>query len=244
VPGSCYERLRADVLAGRFEPGGVLLETVLARRYGVSRTPVREALGRLDQDGLLRRAARGYQVRSGTPEDVLEIYEARIALDSAAAFGAARRRTDLDLARLRHLHDAAYSSRDPDVIRDLNAQWHVALWRAAHNRTIESLLTSLTAQLRIYDRAPGDGSAPAGAAPAGAAAPAVPGPASSPDSPVFVDPGASDDLARTRAEHAQVLAAIIAQDAGLARDALAAHLARSRDLRLAAFARGAPGASD
>ena len=77
---SCYERIRADILAGRFEAGAALLETVLAGQYGVSRTPVREALARLEQDGLLLRVVRGYRVRSGTAEDVLEIYEARIAL--------------------------------------------------------------------------------------------------------------------------------------------------------------------
>ncbi|MFD0689728.1 GntR family transcriptional regulator [Actinomadura fibrosa] len=146
-----YERLRDDVLAGRFPAGTPLLETVLAASYGVSRTPVREALARLAQDGLLKRAARGYEVRSGTPQDVLEIYEARIALEGQAAFGAAERRTDLDLARLRHLHDAAG---DPAAAREAHAQWHAALWRAGHNATIEALLERLTAQLRIYDQTP------------------------------------------------------------------------------------------
>lgn len=146
-----YERLRDDILAGRFPAGSVLLETALAAHYSVSRTPVREALGRLEQDGLLKRAARGYQVRSGTFEDILEIYEARIALEGQSAAGAAARRTDLDLARLRHLHTAAEAA-DPAQARELNSQWHRALWCAAHNATIENLLTRLTAQLRIYDR--------------------------------------------------------------------------------------------
>ncbi|GAB2836638.1 GntR family transcriptional regulator [Actinocorallia aurea] len=146
-----YERLREDVLAGRFPSGAPLLETVLAAQYGVSRTPVREALTRLAQDGLLRRASRGYEVRAGTPEDVLEIYEARIALEGQAAASAAERRTDLDLVRLRHLHEEAS---DPATAREANSRWHRALWQAAHNTTIEALLTRLTAQLRIYDRTP------------------------------------------------------------------------------------------
>jgi DNA-binding GntR family transcriptional regulator len=204
--------IRSDILAGQFDAGGVLLETALGRRYGVSRTPVREALGRLEQDGLLRRAVRGYVVRSGTPEDVLEIYEARIALESAAAFGAARRRSDLDLARLSHLHSAAGSSSEPGTVRELHSQWHEALWRAGHNGTIESLLGGLLVRLRIYDRAASGESGGSEVA-------------------------AEHSLEDSQAEHAVVVAAISAQDAAAARDALAAHLARSRDLRLAAFAR-------
>jgi DNA-binding GntR family transcriptional regulator len=207
VSGSCYERIRADILAGRFDVGVPLLETVLAPLYEVSRTPVREALARLEQDGLLRREIRGYRVRSGTAEDVLEIYEARMALESAVASHAAQRRSDLDLARLSHLHSEAAGSADPAVIRDLHTQWHLSLWRAAHNTTIESLLTGLTTRLRIYDAI-------------------TPGPATP-----------ETELATSQAEHTQVLAAITAHDAPAARDALSAHLARSRDLRLTAFAR-------
>jgi DNA-binding GntR family transcriptional regulator len=149
-----YELLRADVLAGVFEPGTALLETTLAERYEISRTPIREALGRLEQDGLLERATRGYRVCSGTAQDVLDIYEARVALESEAAAGAAVRRTDLDLARLLHIHAVAGERTDPAEIRELNSEWHVALWQAGHNRTVLALLTRLTAQLRIYDRGP------------------------------------------------------------------------------------------
>lgn len=205
-----YDLLRRDVLTGRFEPGEILLETVLAARYGVSRTPVREALGRLEHDGLLERAARGYRVRSGTSQDVLDIYEARIALEPQAAAGAAARHTQLDLARLRHIHARARELADPDDISALNAEWHVALWQASHNATIVALLTRLTAQVRIYDR----GTLESGV-----------------------------DLEATLVEHDEVLAAITARDARAARDLLADHLGRSRDLRLARFAQGAAASS-
>ncbi len=202
--GRAYELLRGDVLAGLFEPGTVLLETALAARYGISRTPVREALGRLEQDGLLERAARGYRVCSGTAQDVLDIYEARVALESEAAAGAAARCTDLDLARLLHIHEVAGGCADPAEIRSLNAEWHVALWQASRNRTIVTLLTRLTAQLRIYDRTPHE---------------------------------TAEDLRKTRLEHTRVLAAITARDPDAARAHLAGHLLRSRELRLAQFAR-------
>jgi len=198
-----YDLLRSDVLAGVFEPGTTLLETTLAERYGVSRTPIREALGRLEQDGLLERASKGYRVCSGTAQDVLDIYEARVALEAEAAAGAAARCTDLDLARLLHIHAITGERTDPGEIRQLNSEWHVALWQASHNRTILTLLARLTAQLRIYDRGPHE---------------------------------TTEDLDKSRVEHAHVLAAITARDPEAAKAQVAKHLLRSRELRLAQFA--------
>lgn len=151
-PPAVYEVLRSDILTGAFEAGSLLLETALAGRYGTSRTPIREALVRLEYDGLIERAGRGYRVRSGTADDVLEIYEARIALEAAAVTAAATRHSELDLARLRHLHELAAAERDPDQVRSLNSEWHSVIWQAAGNATIANLLTRLTGQLRIYDR--------------------------------------------------------------------------------------------
>ncbi|HEY0216643.1 MAG TPA: GntR family transcriptional regulator, partial [Cellulomonas sp.] len=146
-----YERLRDDVLAGGFGPTQLLNETGLAGRYQVSRTPIREALARLEQDGLLERAPRGYRVRAGTPGDVLEIYEARIALEGLVAASAARRCSELELARLEFLAQAAAEAITPEEERRLNSQWHRDLWRAAGNSTVDGLLVRLTTQLRIYD---------------------------------------------------------------------------------------------
>ena len=199
-----YEALRSDVLAGTFGTGEVLQETTLADRYQVSRTPVRESLARLEHDGLVERVGRGYRVKSGTPEDVLEIYEARIALEAQAALGAADRRTALDLARLHHLHDLAGASQDAGLTRALNSEWHVVLWQAAHNRTIEALLARLIAQLRIYDRGSEE---------------------------------SADDLELTHREPADVAAAIENRDGERAGALIAAHLTRSRSLRMDRFAR-------
>lgn len=149
-----YVRLRTDILAGKFAQPAVLLETTLSATYGVSRTPIREALNLLVHEGLLERAPRGFRVRSGTAEDVVEIYAARIALESEAAASAAARRTDLDLARLEQVHRECCSGTDPDATRAANFEFHQVLWAAAHNATITALLERLTTQLRIYDSGP------------------------------------------------------------------------------------------
>jgi DNA-binding GntR family transcriptional regulator len=145
-----YAELRRDVLDGAFAPDDLLQESPLAARYGVSRTPVREALARLEQDGLLERVPRGYRVRSGTPEDVLDVYDARTALEGVAAAAAADRRSALELARLESLHEDAATA-GPEEQRRLNTLWHEALWAASHNATVTGLLVRLTSQLRIYD---------------------------------------------------------------------------------------------
>ncbi|MCW2874689.1 GntR family transcriptional regulator [Actinacidiphila oryziradicis] len=149
-----YRRLRQDILDGRFPKGAPLMETSLSAQYGTSRTPIREALNLLEHDGLLERAPRGYRVRSGTPEDVVEIYEARIALESEAAGAASLRHTDLDIARLQHLQDSCCRMTDDTEARAGNFRFHEAVWRAAHNSTIARLLVKLNTQLRIYDSGP------------------------------------------------------------------------------------------
>ncbi|MDP9829085.1 GntR family transcriptional regulator [Kineosporia succinea] len=149
TPGTLFELMRSDILAGEFGATALLQELPLAERYRVSRTPVREALARLEHEGLVEKTGRGHRVRAGTAEDVLEVYEARIVLEGQAAASAAERRSELDLARLQHLHAQVLSG---EAERSAHSSWHATIWRASHNRTIEELLHRLTAQLRIYDR--------------------------------------------------------------------------------------------
>ncbi|GAB3175235.1 GntR family transcriptional regulator [Streptomyces incanus] len=149
--GSHYARIRRSILDGQAPPGTVLIPTGLSTQFNVSRTPVREALIRLEQEGLVTRATRGYVVRTRTPQEILEICEARIALESSAAQAAATRRTELDLARLVHVHECAVASADPAELQDLNEQWHRAVREAGHNATIIELMDRLDAQLKVYD---------------------------------------------------------------------------------------------
>lgn len=152
--GRQYLRLRQEILDRAVAPGELLLETALSARYGVSRTPVRAALVRLEHDGLIERVHRGYRVRTGSAEDVLDIYEARIALEAVAAETAATRRTELELARLVHVHDESVAAADPGAANALHRRWHEMMWAACHNGAIVSALTRLCSQLTIFDNAP------------------------------------------------------------------------------------------
>lgn len=149
---SVYEQLRESIVNGKHAPGTPLVETTLAAEFSVSRTPIREALRRLEQDGLVQRGSRGMHVRSRSPEEILEIYEVRIALEVAAARAAAERRTPLDLARLEQIHQAmlAVSTDDPDGLASTNRRFHEILWSMSHNATLIDLLDRLHAHLIRY----------------------------------------------------------------------------------------------
>jgi DNA-binding GntR family transcriptional regulator len=140
-----YEALRAEIASGRLPPASALVETALAARFGVSRTPVREALRRLEQDRLVERGERGLRVREADPQEVLELYEARVLLESAVARAAAERRGAGDLALLEGLLDADLRDgvTDPVERARRNQTFHEALWRAAGNRVLVDLLQRL-----------------------------------------------------------------------------------------------------
>jgi DNA-binding GntR family transcriptional regulator len=144
-----YERLRRDILGGRLPAGTALRETALAERYGVSRTPVREALRRLEHDKLLEAGDRGLRVRQPSHEEVVQVYDARILLEGAAAEQAARMRGEADLALLDGLlaRDLALADPSPETRADTNIEFHQAVWRATHNPVLIDLLQRLSLHL-------------------------------------------------------------------------------------------------
>ncbi|MEV6923717.1 GntR family transcriptional regulator [Dactylosporangium sp. NPDC051485] len=148
-----YSRIRRRIIEGHVTPGLTLGEAQLSTEYGVSRTPVRNALARLEQDGLLERVRFGYAVPVRSPEQVVELFEARIILDLAAAELAAQRRSEVDLARLRHLLEQAEAATGADLIH-INDAFHGALREAAHNPTVAQLASRVDAQLAAYEAQP------------------------------------------------------------------------------------------
>jgi DNA-binding GntR family transcriptional regulator len=149
---SLYHQLLEEVLQGRLLPGEVLVETQLGKRFGVSRTPIREALRMLEQDGVLERVNRGMRVRPTSPEEVLEIYGVRTILEAAAARDAASRRSDYDLATLDRLFGTMAEAKGatPMELAGINRSFHRAIWEAAGNRTLLDLLERLAVHLRRY----------------------------------------------------------------------------------------------
>jgi DNA-binding GntR family transcriptional regulator len=137
VAEAAYATLREAILAGHLRPGDRLAEEQLAREFGVSRTPIREAIFRLEAEHFaIRVVRRGLVVRTIPEEQVLEVYTVRAALDQLAAALAAQHATVPERARLHWLNDqfeAAAERGDPGYMAELNIQFHEALCEAAHN---------------------------------------------------------------------------------------------------------------
>jgi DNA-binding GntR family transcriptional regulator len=99
--------MRAEILSGDLAPGTRLHQGELAKRFGTSRIPLRDALARLEQDGLVEiDARRGARVRELTVEDVVEIYDIRLLLEPLAVRLAVEALTDESVRRLTYLSEA------------------------------------------------------------------------------------------------------------------------------------------
>ena len=146
---SIFRTLRSEILSGVHQPGASIRETSLAQRFGVSRTPVREALSRLQQERLLERVARGLQVPQMDPQQVIQIYDMRILLEEEAARQAARSRQFPDLMRLDALLQRDRHLQEPDDHTRIitNLEFHAAIWNCAHNAVLRDLLDRLSTHL-------------------------------------------------------------------------------------------------
>jgi DNA-binding GntR family transcriptional regulator len=152
-----YETLRERILQLSYAPGEVLREVPLAAELGFSRTPVREALARLEHDGLLERTARGVRVRKRTVDEVVEVYETCLILEPEAARLAARRRTPRNLLALRDALERPDGEEGGTQVRAQLDRWHFAVWDAAHNASLAELLRHVSAQIIVLPYGPRTG---------------------------------------------------------------------------------------
>lgn len=140
-----YAMLREEIVSGRFASGRRMREVELATLLGISRTPTRLALSRLENEGLLELKPRlGLVVASLDYEAMEELYEMRAALEGTAAALAARHASTRDLDVLRQLiAEEASLSTDPALRHRHNRLFHSALYQAAHNRFLMKSLEAL-----------------------------------------------------------------------------------------------------
>ncbi len=192
--------LAQDIASGRFAPGTALDETEIAAHYGVSRTPIREAIRQLTASGTLEtRAHRGAVVRTFSEGELDDMFAVMADFEGLCARGAALAMTEAELGALDDIMAAAaarVAAADREGYATLNNAFHDAIYRGAHNAYLMQLTLETRDRLAPFRRAQ------------------------------FAAPGR---LARSLAEHRGVVAAIRARDAAAAFDAMRAHIVIVRE---------------
>ena len=145
-----YDRLVEEIRLGEMKPGDRLVETELAARLGLSRTPIREAIRQLESDGLVTHIPRsGAVVRRLDYAEITELYEMRAVLEGTAARFAARAASEIELAELEAINAEMRTARDTRQLYVANRQFHAVLLNAARNRFLVRAVDAVQKTLLI-----------------------------------------------------------------------------------------------
>lgn len=149
-----YQALRSAIVEGQLAPGVRIYETTLAKRLGVSRNPVREAIRRLQQDGFIEvRPRNGIYVAQYGVDEVRDLYQIRAALEGTAAALAAQRMTDDELAGLdtvlERMERATARHAKHATVREADS-FHLTIHRGARSPRLVAILDQLYGQIAHF----------------------------------------------------------------------------------------------
>lgn len=149
-----FQYLREAIVTGKLIPDDHLVEEELAKKLKVSRTPVREAIRKLELEGLVKHSPRrGVVVRKFTTKDAEEIYDLRSVLEGYAGSMAAQNIDAEQLAKLRSLLEQMKENMNKgnsQLEMDLHKEWHYTLYAASKNQRLEKLLNDYGDYLQIF----------------------------------------------------------------------------------------------
>ncbi len=149
-----YNTLRDAILRGDMQPGERLMEIHLANKLGVSRTPIREAIRMLEQEGLaVTTPRRGAQVAKMTVKDLQDVLEIREALDELAVDMACERAKEGQLSELSdamHNFEMATKSQNAREICVADEEFHNVIYQMADNPKLENIVSNLREQMYRY----------------------------------------------------------------------------------------------
>ncbi|WP_299369058.1 GntR family transcriptional regulator [uncultured Tateyamaria sp.] len=146
---TAYDRLLTAIRSGEFAPGDRLRETDVATRLGLSRTPVREALRKLEADGIVEHRPRlGAVIRKLSHSELVELYEMRIVLERTAAQMATKHAAQAEIDTLRALNMRIGKS-EPAKAAALNQDFHRGIYLATRNRFLRDSARALNNALML-----------------------------------------------------------------------------------------------
>ena len=150
-----FDRLENDIIQGFYPKGEILTELKLVEQLGVSRTPIRDALRRLEQERLIADTGKGSLVLGITDDDLLDIMNIRERIEGLAAYYATINITPEGIKELTHitdLQDFYYSKQDVDRLRQVDDEFHDAICRLSKRTVISDTLVPLHRKTRRYRR--------------------------------------------------------------------------------------------
>ena len=149
-PADVYQLILDAIDGGELTGGARLVETELAQRFGVSRTPVREALKRLEAQGVAAVEGRRLVVATLDHDQLGELYEVRGVVEGLAARLAARHAAPEEIAVLRGMVEADRGLADrPGELAQANKRFHRQMHRASHNRYLNRMLQDMRRSLAL-----------------------------------------------------------------------------------------------
>ena len=150
-----FEKLENDIIQGIYQRGELLTELKLVEQLGVSRTPIREALRRLEQERLIEDTGKGSRVLGITKEDLEDIMNIRQRIEGLAAYYAAKNITPDGLRELTHIVDLQefyFSKRDKEHLRQVDDEFHDMICALSRRSVIADTLIPLMRKTRRYRR--------------------------------------------------------------------------------------------
>ena len=151
-----FDRLETDILSGKYQPGEVLTELKLVADLGVSRTPIREALRRLEQEHIIEMTPKGILILGVSQKDLEDILEIRTRIEGLAAYMAAKNITEEQLEELREtveLQEFYVPKHDADRINGMDSKFHLLIYRFSGSVPLYDTLMPLHKKLLKYRKA-------------------------------------------------------------------------------------------
>ncbi len=200
-----FERLENDIITGVYPRGEILTELKLVEQLGVSRTPIREALRRLEQERLIRESGKGSVVLGITVDDLVDIMHIRERIEGLSAYYATVNLTSEGLEKLKQiseLQDFYYARKDIEHLRQMDDQFHDTIYELSQRTVIRDTLLPLHRKTMRYRK---------------------------------LSIEAPDRLELSIKEHKDIFNAIVSGDAKLASELITKHITLAKENMMARF---------
>ena len=155
IADQVFEELEREILSGVYERDEILTEVKLSEQLGVSRTPIREAMRRLEQEHIIEPTSKGARVIGIDRDDIADICEIRLRLEGLAARWAAERAGEAGIQSLREtleLQEFYTQKQDPESIKNADSRFHQTIYALCGSHSMQDTLEPLHRKLLKYRR--------------------------------------------------------------------------------------------